>query len=362
MYFQFVEIENRIRKIIKMSKFANLEENLDLFQSLIRSRKFREAKQLLEDNYPILPETIINNSESSGASLCNLKYYSIGSADEKIAEEIFNMLAENIHDSKVWRVFGGPVKSWNLIPARRHDPGLREIATSADPKVENANWFIDVVLYDMLTSESPNMKLLSTMFPDTDYGNLDEMDLLDYYKLCMEYAREQSVDAYRVVSMMVKDTQFLNYFLSGNEYTELFEEYFNVLTETQKTSLQTRLLSNLPETQDKIVGVIYLLRRLTGKDCKTQDEFDSFGEKFIEIFQSYNELRGEYESRYHEIFSEAFDNIYEEAGGYDEMSNETYDMLRSKATGIAMRALEDMQAEIDEIKRTAIDSLMKAIV
>jgi len=333
-----------------MSKFANLEENFNKYSEYIDNGDVESAKKILLDNYPMIPKTVANNSETTRRHL-----FYLGSLGNK-AKEIFDILVENIDETKKERILGIPQLTWEDVKDYKFHTLQYSVAPRISEKTENAKWFLDVVLNDMLTSDNPNTKYLKTMYPDEEF-DLD-MEVLEYYKQCIRYAVENNVDAVEMIKVMIKKFKFLYYFLCGEEYEILFKSFFDKLSESQRITLIELAMNIKGKSEEDILGIIYLLRKLDYNDSENKVFISNYSTDLFKIVESINLKSKEYSDNVVDEYNRLLDEGYVETEDFDD---DHADELREKFRKLASDKFASSKTEIDNLKEEYNELLLSAI-
>jgi hypothetical protein len=139
--------------------------------------------------------------------------------------------------------------------------------------MSDKQWFLDVVMADVLTSNEPNY--LDSKWMTSDGEPMEFACPYDYYIVALDYADRIGIPAFDIVNALIVHPDHLEYFLRGEEYEELFRRYFSVLTPEESLDLIAlvdksvdRAMECSTEAYLKVRNYIYLSRRLRGYPCE----------------------------------------------------------------------------------------------
>jgi hypothetical protein len=145
--------------------------------------------------------------------------------------------------------------------------------------------FLIIVLPNILTAEEPDYRNSGLMTNDGAGPNFKSP--YEYYVFALNYANRIGVPAFDIVDTLIDCPKYLDYFLRGEEYEELFRQYFIALTPDETTELIVRVEKELFGRIDHVrmsitENYIHLSRRLRGYPC-VRDYNDDTGEELFEL-------------------------------------------------------------------------------
>lgn len=322
-----------------MSKFQDFDKKFNSYTQAIKDGDVETAYAILTENKSVL-EAVANNSENTVHHFFELGY--LGPS----AEKIYNLLVENVHETKKDRIFEKGVRSWSffLEYAKLH-PKSNVDEKKADPEIENRTWFLKTVLIDILRSENPNKVSLFSLYPDLDGEiELDEFEVSEFYEAAMMYAREHDIAPIDIITPMVKYTDYLYYFLSGEEYEKLFKYFFDRLTDEDKNTLKVLINAKEVKSLDDLNNLAYLANCISDNPVENPGVSESLAEEIKSLAEAI-------QTKNDDLINEEY-GLRESLSGKIDYSIEDDDLIDAQE-----EALEKQINEMTEKTRTELKEM-----
>lgn len=295
------------------------------------------------------------------------RLYSLGYMGYE-GEKIFNIIIESIENEEDIPVVDSHPITWNDVlkiaeqnPRVSHE--LENKKKLEKEKLQMDTWLVKVVLSEILCSESPNFKNLYHMIKDIDADLVMGIDIETYYSMVFDFIRKRNIPAIVIVNELIKNTDYLYYFLSGKEYEMYFKEYIESLTPIEIDMIYDRIIKYPYKQPSDLVNIRYLVARIF------KSEVDSLSdhvpdEQYLEgicnvarhLLEEEKELMYQLHERWDYLFSKRSKEFYEKHGR--EPEDEKEDLQIEKEVEVELKQFKE---EIYRNQNKVVDDYHKLL-